>query len=146
MYQFETVDIEQVVAILGRIADPQRHLSVSAAKLELVNAVLKLVDGDIFCWTSTVINPEILGDSMIQYLHDGGWRDDREKALFYECLLDPRWHTDVCRVMCGLIRDNKYRTLYTEDYMAAALPEALAAHEAAGAELASVITSCQPIR
>jgi DNA-binding CsgD family transcriptional regulator len=133
MYQFENEDVERIVALLGRVADPQRNRNLPDTKHQLVTGLMEIIDADIYVWSSSIINPDLVGDNMTQQIQDGGWRDDREKALFYQLLLDPRWHADVFHVMCDLVRHVEYKTLYSEDYLTQARPAACAEFEPAWA-------------
>jgi len=79
-------DIEQIVHLVSEAGDPTTDLPLPDRKRMLVEGVARLIDADVFIWSTAVADPNRPSDAMPTCIIDGGWRDGREQALVYEAL------------------------------------------------------------
>lgn len=77
-------DVEAIVQLLAQTVGPLVRLSVAQRKRALVEGVAKLVEADIWIWSTSVHSTTVTGDVISVNLLDGGWKDDAERvALVY---------------------------------------------------------------
>src|SRR5262245_22043381 len=79
-------DVEQVVNLVARAGDPTIELSLPERKRMLLEGVAEMVDADTWIWSNVTLSRATDSDVMTTSLVDGGYRDERERAAFYEVL------------------------------------------------------------
>jgi DNA-binding CsgD family transcriptional regulator len=84
-------DIEQIVKLLNESTDPLLNLSLPDRRRLLIAGLAKLVEADVYIWSSTCLNHDVPGDAMTTCVIDGGWQSEAEPGLVYAILADPEF-------------------------------------------------------
>src|SRR5262245_32873021 len=87
MEPLPVADVEQIVNLVARAGDPTTiELSLPERKRMLLEGVAEIVDADTWIWSNVTLSRTVETDVMTTSLIDGGYRDERERAAFYELL------------------------------------------------------------
>lgn len=89
MHVLEYRDIEEIIRLVGDAGDPTISMSVPERKRMLLEGVARLIESDIWIWTTSAVHPE-RNDVMTTCLIDGGWASDAEQGRVYEGMTSPR--------------------------------------------------------
>lgn len=108
-------DVEQIVNIVGRAGDPELKLSIPERKRELLVALSKLIEADVWLWSASIPNPDIPGDVMSANMVDGGWESPRQQALVYEALTNPIMAEYAQQPIVEAVRKGRFITFTREE-------------------------------
>lgn len=103
-------DIERIVKLLNESTDPQSGLSLPDRRRVLIEGLARLVDADVYIWSSTVINHAIPGDFMTTCVI-GGWQTDAEQGAVYAILADPEFGSQGMRKAYDYMIEGRRATL-----------------------------------
>lgn len=95
MQQLGLEDVEQIVRLVAEAGDPTVDLSLPDRKRLLMVGVARLIQADVWLWSSAAPNPERPGDIATTCLVDGGWLDEQEQRRTYEALTDVEFSNHV---------------------------------------------------
>ncbi|MCE9606581.1 MAG: helix-turn-helix transcriptional regulator [Planctomycetia bacterium] len=84
-------DIERIVKLLNESTDPLLGLSVPDRRRVLIEGLARLVDADVYIWSSTAINHDLPGDFMTTCVIDGGWKSEAEQFAVYTVISSPEF-------------------------------------------------------
>jgi DNA-binding CsgD family transcriptional regulator len=84
-------DIERILKLLNETTDPLLSASVPERRRLLIEGLAKLVEADVYIWSSTAINHDVPGDFMTTCVIDGGWASETEQGPVYAILADPEF-------------------------------------------------------
>lgn len=79
-------DLDRVVELLDEVSDPVDDLAMPERKRRFAVGLARLVDADVYIWSTTVVNHETPGDFMTTCVIDGGWQSSEEQGRVYEVL------------------------------------------------------------
>lgn len=79
-------DMKAVVELLDKVSDPVDDLAMSERKRRFAAGLARLVDADVYIWSTTVINHDLPGDFMTTCVIDGGWQSPEEQGRVYEVI------------------------------------------------------------
>ncbi|MBA4018759.1 MAG: hypothetical protein C0483_16450 [Pirellula sp.] len=79
-------DLKRVVELLDEVSNPVDDLAMPERKRKFVAGLAKLVDADVYIWSTTVINHDLPGDFMTTCVIDGGWQSPEEQGRVYAVL------------------------------------------------------------
>jgi DNA-binding CsgD family transcriptional regulator len=83
-------DVEQIVHLVSEAGDPTADTPVPERKRMLLEGLARLVEADMWLWSTAVFNPHIPGDVASVSMVDGGWIDGQERGRVLRCLNDPK--------------------------------------------------------
>jgi DNA-binding CsgD family transcriptional regulator len=89
MQPLTLTDVERIVRLVSEAGDPTVDVAVPERKRMLLEGLARLVEADIWCWSTAVFNPDIPGDAASIKMVDGGWIDGQERGRFIRSLNDP---------------------------------------------------------
>ena len=88
MQKLKLADVEQIVRLLSEAADPTVEIALPERKRILLEGVARMIDSDIWLWSTFAVNPEVRGDAMTMCMIEGGWKNEDERAAFYRTQTD----------------------------------------------------------
>lgn len=86
---FDPSDVDRMVKLVASAGDPTADIPLPDRKRLLLEGVAELVGADVWIWSTAAVDLNVRGNIMTTCLIDGGWRNDQERAAFYEALTDP---------------------------------------------------------
>jgi DNA-binding CsgD family transcriptional regulator len=110
-----TVDVEQVVNLVARAGDPGLEMSLPERKRMLLEEVAEMVDADTWMWSNVTLSETAHGDAMTTSLIDGGYRNEKERANFYEFLSDPGASEAVHSKIIGAALRGRFMTMVRKE-------------------------------
>jgi DNA-binding CsgD family transcriptional regulator len=115
MHELELSDVEQIVHLVAQAGDPTVELTLPQRKRLLLEGVAALIDAEVWIWSTSVPNPNVLGDVMTTCLIDGGWRDAQEQTLVYEALTDRTFADKYAARVVELMKQGNYLSLMRDE-------------------------------
>jgi DNA-binding CsgD family transcriptional regulator len=106
-------DLSRVVELLDAATDPTIELSMAERKRTFVERLAKLIDADVYIWSTTVTNHAVPGDFMTTCILDGGWQSPEEQGRVYELLTSVEFNTAALRGVYEMIIRRRRATLTT---------------------------------
>lgn len=119
MHPLELSDVEQIVRLVAEAGDPTIELTLPERKRLLLEGVAKLIDAQVWLWSTTVPNLNIDGDFMTTCMIEGGWCDEAERAHVYQVLTSPELHKNFGSAVLKIIRKNEYVVQLREEIVPA---------------------------
>jgi DNA-binding CsgD family transcriptional regulator len=113
----EFQDIERILKLLNETTDPLLSASVPERRRLLIEGLAKLVEADVYIWSSTAINHDVPGDFMTTCVIDGGWASETEQGPVYAILSDPEFGTQAMGKLYQSMADGVRTTFGNEDVL-----------------------------
>ncbi|MGC3968319.1 MAG: helix-turn-helix transcriptional regulator [Pirellulales bacterium] len=107
----EADDLLRVVRLLDGVTDPTLELSTADRKRRFVENLARLVDADVYIWSTTVVNHAVPGDFMTTCVVDGGWSSPEEQGRVYQVLTSVEFGTAGLAGVYKLIAQGKRFTI-----------------------------------
>jgi len=108
-------DVEIVVRLVAEAGDPTTELSMPDRKRLLMEGVARVIDADVWLWSTAVANPNSPGDVMTCCMIDGGWQNERQQALMYEAMTNPEMNAKcLASVAEGIAQCRRFTVRRTE--------------------------------
>jgi DNA-binding CsgD family transcriptional regulator len=118
MFQLDLEDVERIVRLVAEAGDPTVEMTLPHRKRFLLEGVARLIDAEVWLWSTAVPNPNVDGDIMTTCMIEGGWRDEQERVLVYEALTDPEIRDGFGAAVLKIIRKNDFVTLRRDEIVA----------------------------
>jgi DNA-binding CsgD family transcriptional regulator len=116
MQQLHFSDVEQIVNIVAMAADPTVEQMIPQRKRVMLEGIAKLIDADIWLWSTAVPNQMVAGDAMTTCIIDGGWLDEAEQIKVYETLTNPSMYPAQIPLI-DAVRNDRYATFLRHDLL-----------------------------
>ncbi len=111
MHPLELSDVEQIVRLVAEAGDPTIEMTLPERKRLLLEGVARLIDAEVWLWSTAVPNPDVAGDVMTTCMIDGGWRDETERTAVYEVSTCNEFNENFGVAVMEVVRKEKFVTL-----------------------------------
>jgi DNA-binding CsgD family transcriptional regulator len=113
----EILDVEHIIQLVALAGDPTMDVSLPERKRVLLEGTKKLVDADVYIWSSAVMDPERPGEVGPTCVIDGGWLSDDQRQKAFEALTDPVFASRMIAPMMTAMAEQRCLTQRREDYI-----------------------------
>jgi len=108
-------DVEAIVRLLALAGDPTQERLLIERKRILLEGVARLIDADVWLWSTVARHGHVEGNVAALNLIDGGWRDEAERSAFTHYATDPATAIPGHQRVTELARHGQHFTLRREE-------------------------------